>query len=149
MTITTVTITGTLTPPNDVPTRGTLRFALSGFDMDTETNLVAPLEFTGPINTSGAFSVDVWPPSRGAYARTYKVTAEYPATVPGKSPTIIPIVDFLTFNDDEATLTLGEIIAGLPVSYPLPGGVWQNLLAETEAAKGSDGTVRSDVLTLA
>lgn len=118
MTITTVNITGTVTPPNDTAVAGTVRFVLSGFDLDTATNLVAPREVSAPVAADGSFTAPVWPPQRGLYDRTYTVYLEYPPARPGAYPDVTVLATGVTFPDGASSYTLGGILIGLPSAIP-------------------------------
>jgi len=71
-----VTAEGTIAKPGTgTATGGTVRFVLSGSDVDTANGDVLPATYTeaAVVSGSGWATVQLWPNSRGARATTYRV----------------------------------------------------------------------------
>lgn len=70
MSVPTIAITGVVLPPDSAAVGGSIRFRLSGQDVDTNNAIVAPREIIVAL-VGGAFSVDLWPTARGDTERSY------------------------------------------------------------------------------
>jgi len=83
MSIPTVTVIGTAVPPSDVAVAGSIRFILSGFDLDGETGVIVPREVSGPIGIDGGFVIQLWPNTNGVNSSTYTAYVTLPRPIPG------------------------------------------------------------------
>lgn len=146
MTIPTIKVQGTALPPDAEGVGGTVRFVLSGFDIDGPTSAVVPREVQAAIENDGTFEADVWPTSRGMNDRSYSVFVNMPRAAPG-------VGRFETFLgnvllDESAPVQLiGDLIVGAegPDSIILNFNDWWTALGNSpQVFSVADGIAETD-----
>lgn len=102
MTLTTTNVTGAVPLPNGLAPHGaTLRFALSGFDLDGA--VIAPVPVDIAISDAGEVETSLWPNARGLRETHYTVALILPAG----------------FGQPERQIRLGSITVPEAESAPL------------------------------
>jgi len=134
MSIPTITITGQAIPPDDEAIGGTIRAILSGFDVDSATDIVAPREVSAPISNTGDFTIDLWPNSRGSKGTHYAVYLELPRPSPGAG-LVATKLGQISLNEALPTRPLASILTATtgPTPIIILPGAWADFLKAAAA----------------
>lgn len=143
MPIPTITVTGTVLPPSNVSTGGSVLFELSASVVDPGAGVVVPRTVSTPILTGGAISVALWPNELGLIQTRYAVYVVMPPGAPGLDEERT-LIGYAVFPASPATQDLGDMISqstsGVlvgPIIYPTLADAVQAALDAADAAAQS------------
>ena len=120
MTIPTITVTGNARPPDNTPVGGRITASLSAPDFDSVSNVVVDLDVSQLIGADGAFSINLWPNSRGTKNSHYVITMDFLSlTSPGHFRRNPVILGQITLNDALATIPLASVLNDVPGPEPI------------------------------
>lgn len=132
MPIPTITVTGTVLPPSNVSTGGSVLFELSASVVDPGAGVVVPRTVSTPILTGGAISVALWPNELGLIQTRYAVYVVMPPGAPGLDEEKT-LIGYAVFPASPATQDLGDMISQ-STSGVLVGPIIYPTLADAVAA---------------
>ena len=120
MTIPTITVTGNARPPDNIPVGGRITASLSAPDFDSVSNVVVDRDVSQLIGADGAFSINLWPNSRGTENTHYVITMDFLSlTSPGHFRRDPVVLGQITLNDALATIPLATILTDVPGPTPI------------------------------
>lgn len=135
MTFPTINITGQALPPNSTAVGGSIRFRLSGPDIDTGTSIVVPREIIVPLD-DGAVDVDLWPTERGQTpnGRMYTVDVSLEPASPNSRRAWVSLGE-ASLPASPLSRDLGEWLAENVSTVPITPAILQQAIAARDAAQ--------------
>lgn len=120
MTIPTIMVTGNARPPDNSPVGGRITASLSAPDFDSVSNVVVDLQVSQLIGADGAFTINLWPNSRGINNTHYVITMDFLSlTSPGYFRSDPVVLGQITLNDALATIPLASIMTDVAGPTPI------------------------------
>jgi len=120
VTIPTISVTGNARPPDNTPVGGRITASLSAPDFDSVSNVVVDLQVSQLIGADGAFSINLWPNSRGSNNTHYVITMDFLSlTSPGHYRRDPVVLGQVTLNEALATIPLASVITDVAGPTPI------------------------------